>query len=228
MAGERSRIPPVVKSTTVSILAKKRCPLIYGLADARTSRSCRRASCDPGKSSSWKSLDRAGSLLTSSFATRRTSSEQKIPIEHELRGKTIHWDGVEGDFLWPEIAPGEVAPSATNNDSLVVHLQFGSRSILLPGNAEKQAEREILSENSAKAMLSEVLKIVHYGSKNSTTTEFLAAVRPRFGIISAGEDNPYEHPSPELLERLENAGLRVLRSDRDGAVQVDKWHAGGN
>src|SRR6266436_1744832 len=154
--------------------------------------------------------------------------EQKIPIEHELRGKTIHWDGVEGDFLWPEIAPGEVAPSATNNDSLVVHLQFGSRSILLPGNAEKQAEREILSENSAKAMLSEVLKIVHYGSKNSTTTEFLAAVRPRFGIISAGEDNPYEHPSPELLERLENAGLRVLRSDRDGAVHVDKWHAAGN
>jgi len=146
--------------------------------------------------------------------------EQKIPIEHELRGKTIHWDGVEGDFLWPEIAPEEVAPSAKNNDSLVVHLQFGSRSILLPGDAEKQVEREILSENSAKAMHSDVLKIGHHGSKNSTMTEFLAAVRPRFGIISVGEDNPYGHPSPELLERLENAGMRVFRTDRDGAVHV--------
>jgi len=146
--------------------------------------------------------------------------EQKIPIEHELRGKTIHWDGVEGDFLWPEIAPEEVAPSAKNNDSLVVHLQFGSRSILLPGDAEKQVEREILSENSAKAMHSDVLKIGHHGSKNSTMTEFLAAVQPRFGIISVGEDNPYGHPSPELLERLENAGMRVFRTDRDGAVHV--------
>ena len=69
-------------------------------------------------------------------------------------------------------------------------------------------------------MHSDVLKIGHHGSKNSTTTEFLAAVQPRFGMISAGEDNPYGHPSPELLERLENAGLRVLRTDRDGAVHV--------
>jgi len=146
--------------------------------------------------------------------------ERRIPIEHELRGKSFRWDGVEGDFLWPEIAPEEVAPSAKNNDSLVLHLQYGGRSILLPGDAEKQVEREILSENSAEAMHSDVLKIGHHGSKNSTTPEFLAAVQPRFGIISAGEDNPYGHPSAELLERLKNAGLRILRTDRDGAVHV--------
>ena len=61
-------------------------------------------------------------------------------------------------------------------------------------------EREILSENSTDAMVSAVLKIGHHGSKNSTTPEFLAAVQPRGGIISAGEDNPYGHPGPELLE----------------------------
>ncbi len=146
--------------------------------------------------------------------------ERKIPIEHELRGKSFRWDGVEGSFLWPEIAPEEVAPSAKNNDSLVLHLQYGSRSILLPGDAEKQVEREILSENSVEALHSDVLKIGHHGSKNSTTPEFLAAVQPRFGIISAGEDNPYGHPNTELLERLENAGVRILRTDRDGAVHV--------
>ena len=145
---------------------------------------------------------------------------RKIPIEHELRGKSFRWDGVDGDFLWPEIAPEEVAPSAKNNDSLVLRLRYGRRSILLPGDAEKQVEREILSENSPQAMHSDVLKIGHHGSKNSTTAEFLVAVQPHFGIISAGEGNPYGHPSPELLERLENAGVRILRTDRDGAVHV--------
>jgi len=146
--------------------------------------------------------------------------ERKIPIEHEFRGKSFRWDGVDGDFLWPEIAPEEVAPSAKNNDSLVLRLHYGGQTILLPGDAEKQAEREILSENSLERMHADVLKIGHHGSKNSTTPEFLAAVQPRFGIISAGEDNPYGHPSPELLERLENAGVRILRTDRDGAVRV--------
>jgi competence protein ComEC len=144
----------------------------------------------------------------------------KIPIEHELRGKSFSWDGVDGDFLWPQTAPGEIATSAKNNDSLVLRLRYGRLNILLPGDAEKQVEREILSENSAEELHSDVLKIGHHGSKNSTTPEFLAAVQPLVGIISAGEDNPYGHPSPELLERLENAGVRVLRTDRDGAVHV--------
>jgi beta-lactamase superfamily II metal-dependent hydrolase len=50
--------------------------------------------------------------------------------------------------------------------------------------------------------------------------EFLAAVAPQFAIISAGEQNPYGHPSPELLQRLQDNGLRVLRTDQDGAIQV--------
>jgi competence protein ComEC len=146
--------------------------------------------------------------------------ERKIPIEHELRGKAFHWEGVEGDFLWPEIAPEEAAPLAKNNDSLVLRLRYRDQTILLPGDAEKQVEREILSENSSEAIHSDVLKIGHHGSKNSTTPEFLAAVRPRVGIISAGEENPYGHPHAELLERLEGAGVRILRTDRDGAVRV--------
>jgi competence protein ComEC len=145
---------------------------------------------------------------------------QKIPIEHELRGKSLSWDGVQGDFLWPASSPENISLPAKNDDSLVLRLHYGTQTFLLPGDAEKQAEREMLSENGAEAMRSSVLKIGHHGSKNSTTPEFLAAVRPRVGIISAGEDNPYGHPSPALLERLESAGVRILRTDRDGAVHV--------
>jgi len=146
--------------------------------------------------------------------------KRKIPIEHALRGKSFHWDGVDGDFLWPEIASEEVAPSAKNNDSLILRMHYGNEAFLLPGDAEKQVEREILSENPTEAVRADVLKVGHHGSKNSTTVEFLLAVRPRFGIISAGEDNLFGHPSPELLERLENAGVRILRTDSDGAVHV--------
>jgi competence protein ComEC len=146
--------------------------------------------------------------------------ERKIPIEHEVRGKSFSWDGATGDFLWPGTPPEDVAPSAKNDDSLVLRLHYGRQTFLLPGDAEKQAEREILTENRADSLHSGVLKIGHHGSKNSTTTEFLAAVRPSVGIISAGEDNPYGHPSQELVQRLENAGVRILRTDRDGAVHV--------
>src|SRR5260370_38964153 len=92
--------------------------------------------------------------------------------------------------------------------------------MLVHGEGENMGECGIVDENSLERMHADVLKIGHHGSKNSTTPEFLAAVQPRFGIISAGEDNTYGHPSPELLERLENAGVRILRTDRDGAVRV--------
>jgi len=146
--------------------------------------------------------------------------EKKIPIVHEIRGNAFSWDGVESKFLWPEISQEEVGPAPKNNDSLVIRLNYGERSMMLPGDAEKQAESSILSNNSEAALRADVLKVGHHGSKNSTTPGFLAAVRPRVAVISAGEDNPYGHPNPELLERLTAAGVRVLRTDHDGAVHV--------
>jgi competence protein ComEC len=143
-----------------------------------------------------------------------------IPVEYEVRGKSFSWDGVEGEFLWPATSPDDVAPLAKNNDSLVLRLHYGNRTLLLPGDAEKDAERAILAENSEEELQADVLKVGHHGSKNSTMPEFLAAVRPRVAIISAGEGNPYGHPSPELVRRLEGAGVRILRTDRDGAVHV--------
>jgi competence protein ComEC len=62
------------------------------------------------------------------------------------------------------------------------------------------------------------LKVAHHGSKTSTTDAFLAASHPVFGAISVGRDNSFGHPSPEVIERLEDAGVRVYRTDRDGAI----------
>jgi competence protein ComEC len=146
--------------------------------------------------------------------------EKKITIVYEKSGSAFSWDSVETQFLWPEISPQEVGPAPKNNDSLVLRLKYGERSIMLPGDAEKQAENSILSDNSEAALRADVLKVGHHGSKNSTMPGFLAAVHPRVAVISAGEDNPYGHPNPELLERLETAGVLILRTDTDGAVPV--------
>jgi competence protein ComEC len=145
---------------------------------------------------------------------------RRIPVEHELRGKYFAWKGVDGAVLWPEPAGEEAAVPAQNNDSLVIQLRYGNREMLLTGDAEEQAEKEILADNVADALHADVLKVGHHGSKNSTSPEFLAAVRPQVGIISAGEDNPYGHPNSELLERLASANVRILRTDRDGAIHV--------
>jgi len=143
-----------------------------------------------------------------------------IPIRHEERGQTFVWDEVRGEVLWPDSRSGETSTSAKNNDSLVLCLQFRARSFFLPGDAESQAETSILSENTEHPLHADVLKVGHHGSKNSTTPDFLAVVHPQFAIISAGAENPYGHPSPELLQRLENANAKIFRTDRDGAIHV--------
>lgn len=145
---------------------------------------------------------------------------RKTRIRHPSVGKSFDWDEVEAQFLWPTPADSEVATLAKNDDSLVLHLRYRDRTVLLPGDAEKGAERGILAENEGAKLQADVLKIGHHGSKNSTTPDFLLTVNPHIAIISAGPDNPYGHPSRELLERLEGAQIRVLRTDRDGAVHM--------
>jgi competence protein ComEC len=147
------------------------------------------------------------------------ASERHIPVEYEARGKQFSLDEVRGEFLWPENSISDSGVAGKNNDSLVLRLKYRNRTLLLPGDAEKQAEHTMLQENSAE-LRADVLKVGHHGSKNSTIQEFLDAVAPTIAIISSGEDNPYGHPSPELLERLEASGARVLRTDHDGAVHI--------
>jgi competence protein ComEC len=65
-----------------------------------------------------------------------------------------------------------------------------------------------------------VLKVAHHGSKTSTSRELLDAWRPQLALISAGRGNAFGHPTREVLERLEGAGARVLRTDRDGEITV--------
>ena len=137
-----------------------------------------------------------------------------VPIKHLKQGDTFSEDGVSGSVLWPEDDGEERA--AKNDDSLVMRLTDGAESFLLAGDVERPSERAILAEQQSVGV--NFLKVAHHGSKTSTTDAFLSAAHPAFAAISVGRDNSFGHPSPEVTDRLEAAGVRVYRTDRDGAI----------
>jgi competence protein ComEC len=109
------------------------------------------------------------------------------------------------------------APGDPNKRSLVVKMQFGSVSMLLMGDAEREEEERLVACYGA-FLASDILKIGHHGSKAGTGEEFLAAVRPDFALISVGRANRFGHPAGSTLQRLEGAGVEVFRTDEMGAV----------
>jgi competence protein ComEC len=84
----------------------------------------------------------------------------------------------------------------------------------MEGDAEKATERNIAKQ----APSAELLKVGHHGSATSTSPELLGAVHPRFATISVGSGNPYGHPRYEVLQRLQEHGAAVYRTDLDGLL----------
>jgi competence protein ComEC len=105
--------------------------------------------------------------------------------------------------------------SATNDDSLVLHLSYAGHSALLEGDAEAPSEAAMLSLPPGD-LSSDLLKVGHHGSKTSTIPPFLARVAPHLAVISVGPFNSYHHPRWETLDKLENEGARTWRTDMLG------------
>ena len=106
--------------------------------------------------------------------------------------------------------------SEENNSSLVLKISGKTRSFLLAGDIEEEAEEDIAQLK--KWLPSDVIKIPHHGSRTSAQDDFIAAVSPAIAVISVGRDNSFGHPSQEVLGKLE--GKRILRTDLDGAVKI--------
>ena len=106
----------------------------------------------------------------------------------------------------------------SNNSSIINLLTFGQNSWLFTGDIYKSAEKELIEKNTDLTV--DVLKVSHHGSKTSTAPEFIEQISPEIAIISAGKDNRYGHPHPEVLERLENYGIKILRTDLKGDIKI--------
>ena len=128
-------------------------------------------------------------------------------------GRHWEWDGVRFEFLHP---PPGWEGARRNNQSCVLRVEAGGSSILLTGDIERFAEN-ILVEKNVKA---DVLLVPHHGSRTSSSEPFIAAVAPRWAIVPAGYRNRFGHPTRDVLARYEGAGVRVLRTDLDGAISI--------
>ena len=89
---------------------------------------------------------------------------------------------------------------------------------MLTGDMETKIERRLIMEGYD--LDSDVLKVGHHGSKTSTSEEFLSAVSPEVAVIQVGAKNRYGHPSPEILNRLENSDIKYYRNDIDGDIKL--------
>ncbi len=103
-----------------------------------------------------------------------------------------------------------------NNTSIVLKLIYGSHSILLTGDAEKEVEAEI----AKKIGDVDVLKVGHHGSVSSSTLTFLQQIKPEYALIPVGEKNSYGHPHPVVLSRLMQVAAQIFRTDLDGDILV--------
>ncbi|MCH8334222.1 ComEC/Rec2 family competence protein [Candidatus Sumerlaeota bacterium] len=143
----------------------------------------------------------------------RLLEEKGINVREVRAGDTLEGFGaIEVTFLNP--APGDDG----NDASVVLLIDYGEVEILLTGDIEAGAERSILDRKLAEDI--DVLKIAHHGSRTSTTARFLDAFDPEIALISAGRNNQYGHPAPEVLERLSERNIAVARTDRLGTLHV--------
>ncbi len=134
--------------------------------------------------------------------------------------QTAHHSGEELDFGGVHIRvlnpqPGwEARNPAQDDESLVLHLQYGQTSALLVGDSHYRIEKLLMEENPQ----ADLLKVGHHGSLTSSSPEFLAAVHPQFAVVSAGFYNPFRHPRPEVMERYAASHITTYRTDLVGAV----------
>lgn len=136
-----------------------------------------------------------------------------------IAGKVIELgDGVTLTILHPFESVTGTETNKLHDDVVVAMLKYGELEVILTGDMEVKVERRLILEGYD--LDSDVLKVGHHGSKTSTTEEFLSAVNPEVAVIQVGADNRYGHPTPEVLERLENYDIKVYRNDLDGDIKL--------
>lgn len=139
----------------------------------------------------------------------------KIKTEILEAGKIekIKLGEIEMNFWWPKQNTNEEG----NKTSVVFQAIYGKTKILLTGDINTEIEEELIKRE--RNIKSDILKIAHHGSCESSGDIFLEKVSPQIGVIGVGE-NKYGHPCPNVLEKLEKRGIRIKRTDKDGEIKI--------
>ena len=133
------------------------------------------------------------------------------------RGDVLDWDD---DLLVECLHPVEPLGTEANNASIVLRVTFQEVTFLFTGDLETDGGEDVILEALAGGIIddisADVLKVGHHGSYTSTSPEWLSAVEPAFAAIEVGAGNPYGHPHQQVLDRLQDYGAVIYRTDQDG------------
>ncbi len=141
----------------------------------------------------------------------KAAAEQDLTIEIPEPGDTFALGSATVEVLGPLEDYSE-----TNNISLVLMVTYGDTRILLTGDMEADAEKDLV--DSGCDLDADLLKVGHHGSGGSSSYVFLRAVTPEYAVIQCGADNDYGHPHEETMSRLRDVGARVYRNDLQGDI----------
>lgn len=137
-------------------------------------------------------------------------SNKGLSISEAVIGDKIELGNAICEFM----SVDNTEPENANLASIVIQLSYGELKYLFMGDAESE------NEKSRDWNDIDVLKVGHHGSNTSSTQEFLNQVLPEISIISVGEGNSYGLPKDKIIERLNNIGTIIYRTDIDGTLQI--------
>ncbi len=107
-----------------------------------------------------------------------------------------------------------------NGYSTVLEVKYKEYTMLLTGDLDEAGEEYLSKHVLGEGKKYTLLKVAHHGSKYSTTEAFLEKVKAEYAVISCGKKNRYGHPHDEVLQRLEQAGIKVRITAEEGAIQM--------
>lgn len=146
------------------------------------------------------------------------AGEKKINVLLADPQKDIIWkDGLMLDVVWPK--PGLLGQQGdANNTSVALRVLYGNDSALFTGDMEEPEERDILS--AGIDVSADILKVAHHGSRTSSSTGFLMAVKATQAVVSVAAENSYKLPNEDVLQRLQNFGMKTHLTSLSGSLTV--------
>ncbi len=155
--------------------------------------------------------------------TSQTYAEFMTAVQSE--GAEIHI-AKRGDFIYSgelsfTIYNPYVLGSETNNNSIVLSLSYGDIDFLFTGDAEQEAENDMLVSSIVPLPDVEILKVGHHGSRTSSSELFLESISPEIAIYMAGVDNSYGHPHEETILALSSINADIYGTDVFGSIVIN-------
>ena len=146
---------------------------------------------------------------------KKACKENNISFNNISKGMYFEEDGLKITCLHPFTKYKNT--KSVNAYSTVLDLEYGDFSALFVGDLEDDGEKILLADNIHEF---DLLKVSHHGSKNSSSEEFLKAIKPSYAIISAGINNMYGHPHKETIERLKKINAQIYCTASCGEIDA--------